>query len=57
MRPFLTCAEAAVYLGVSRYTIWRLRRAGRLKATNLSTTGTLLRYHPDDLDKLKGNNE
>jgi excisionase family DNA binding protein len=39
-RPFLSISQAASMLGVSRVTIWRWIRAGRLRATRLGQRAT-----------------
>lgn len=46
-RPLLPAEAAARYLGVSRWTIYRLIDRGELKAY---TVGSQIRIRPDDID-------
>jgi excisionase family DNA binding protein len=45
--PYLTYDEAANYCRVERTTLYRAKRAGRLRA---SGPGSAVRFHRDDLD-------
>ena len=49
MQILLNTAELAQMLRVSRQTIWRLRRDGRLRATHI---GGRTLYHPEDVQQM-----
>lgn len=47
-RPYLTYDEAGKYTGVSRVTLWRAVRDGRLQPAG---PGRVVRFHKDELDR------
>jgi excisionase family DNA binding protein len=51
-RPPMSTQQAADYLGVSKSTIRRWVREGRL--TNHKLGHRTVRYHPEDLDRFVG---
>jgi excisionase family DNA binding protein len=46
-RVWMTTRQAAEYCGVDPATLWRARKAGKLRAGG---AGRAVRYHRDDLD-------